>query len=243
MKVVVLSSQKGGAGKSTLAINLAAQCASIKGNKAVIIDLDPQASCRLWATQRAQTLRNRAISGVSSAPGQGLADAGSPPAHIRGLKVITGDRDRLRSMLDVQKADGATHVFIDLPPQNKKWFKQVFRQADLVLLPVRPGFFDMVSGFDTYCLVEDRPVRWVVNGAFDDVASPDSVARVVQGELNRTMKCVDTLVSNASEWVMSAGAGLSVPEFAPASLAAQQLRALWAEVDSFPEIMVKHRYG
>ncbi len=233
MKVVVLSSQKGGAGKSTLAINLAAQCASIGGNKSVILDLDPQASCRVWAAQRAQTLRAHAISGASQ----------SSPSHIRGLKVVAGDRDHLRSMLQTHKADGATHVFIDLPPQNKKWFRQVFQLADLILLPVRPGFFDMVSGFDTWQLVEDRPLRWVVNAAFDDVSQPDSVARVVQGELNRTMKCLDTLISNAAEWVMSVGAGLSVPEYAPGSLAAQQLRSLWTEVDSFPEIVVKHRYG
>jgi len=233
MKVVVVSSQKGGAGKSTLAINLAAQCASVAGNKAVIIDLDPQASCRLWATQRAHALRNHVIAGTHA----------TGASRVRGLKVVAGDRDHLRSQLQTHRADGATHVFIDLPPQNKKWFRQVFQLADLVLLPVRPGFFDMVSGFDTWQLVEDRPVRWVVNAAFDDVSQPDSVARVVQGELNRTMKCLDTLISNAAEWVMSAGAGLSVPEYAPASVAAQQLRSLWTEVDSFPEILVKHRYG
>jgi chromosome partitioning protein len=47
MKVIAIISQKGGAGKTTIAVHLAVQAAN-KGKSAIILDLDPQASATGW---------------------------------------------------------------------------------------------------------------------------------------------------------------------------------------------------
>jgi len=50
-KIYSVMSQKGGAGKTTLAINLAVQ-SKLQGNNSLIIDIDPQASATMWADVR-----------------------------------------------------------------------------------------------------------------------------------------------------------------------------------------------
>lgn len=222
MKVVVFSSQKGGVGKTTLAVNVACEAAGHSRNRVVLIDLDPQGSAQVWGQQRR---------GPGAAP------------TLRQVAVRACKPVQLRGLLDELRSTGFTHAVIDLPPVDKKWVKTVFHHADLIILPVRPGFFDMVSGFETWKRVEERPVRWLINGAFDSADQPDSVARVVQTELGRNMQTLHTIVEQAAEWVMSAGAGMGVSEYAPASRAASQARAVWDEVDAFPPIVVKHRYG
>lgn len=222
MKVVAVCSQKGGVGKTTLAVNLATEAASSTNLTTTVLDLDPQRSASLWARQRMQK---------DAAP------------TLRQVQVKACSRESLRAELSALRASGAKHVFIDLPPQSKKWMTRVFQVSDLVLLPLRPGFFDMISGFDTWSRVEDRPVRWVINGAFDAADAAESVSGTVRAELNRTMKCLETIILQAPEWAMSASVGMGVSEYAPQSAAAGQSQALWREVDAFPEILVKHRYG
>ena len=56
MKIVALISQKGGAGKTTLAVHLASRAAA-DGKTTAIIDLDPQATAASWETGEPQTLR------------------------------------------------------------------------------------------------------------------------------------------------------------------------------------------
>ena len=51
MKVVAVVSQKGGSGKTTLAVHLAT-CAHLSGQKVALVDLDPQATARRWGDRR-----------------------------------------------------------------------------------------------------------------------------------------------------------------------------------------------
>lgn len=51
MKTIAILSQKGGSGKTTVAVHLAV-CAELSGKTAAIIDLDPQASALEWRTRR-----------------------------------------------------------------------------------------------------------------------------------------------------------------------------------------------
>jgi cellulose biosynthesis protein BcsQ len=119
----------------------------------------------------------------------------------------------------------------------------VFQAADLILLPLRPSYFDMRSGYDVWSIVEDRPVRWVLNAGFADGETGAGVNEAVQSELNRTMASLKQSITHHPDWVMSASSGLSVFEYAPQSQASAQLQALWLEVNAYPVVAVKHRYG
>jgi len=114
MKTIVLLSQKGGTGKTTLAVNLAVASYS-KGNASVIVDLDPQASVSSWADKR----------------------DGEYPI------VISAQASRLQSILEKAKDNGADYVFIDTAPHSENTSLIAAREADLILIPCQPSILDI----------------------------------------------------------------------------------------------------
>lgn len=124
MKVITVASQKGGAGKTTLAVHLAV--AAIKrGQKVRILDGDPQGSAGVWASVRGDTDLVRPIQ-----PRQ-LADA-----------------------LQLAKKERIGLVIIDAPPAAGPESADLIALADLVLIPVRPSVFDLAAAQKTINLVK-----------------------------------------------------------------------------------------
>lgn len=114
MKVIVLASQKGGAGKTTLTAHLAI-AAEKDGVKSVLIDTDPQASLAAWWKERkAET-----------------------PAFV------TTTLKELPEKLDALKKAGIDFVFIDTPPAIATTISAVLNVADFVLIPTRPSPHDL----------------------------------------------------------------------------------------------------
>lgn len=114
MKTLAIISQKGGAGKTTLALNLAA-AAERTGLTTAVIDLDPQASAKGWHDQRQK-----------DAP-----------------VVISAQASRLSEVLETARAHGAGLVVIDTAPHSESASLAAARVADLVLIPCRPGILDI----------------------------------------------------------------------------------------------------
>lgn len=113
---IAIVSQKGGAGKTTLALALAA-AAEATGDTALVIDTDPQASACQWATWRKD----------------------APPA------VIDSAPPRLAAKIEQARAQGAGMIIIDTPPHSDNAASKAVEVADLVLIPCRPSAFDLVS--------------------------------------------------------------------------------------------------
>ena len=113
MKTVAIISQKGGSGKTTLAVHLATAAAAA-GHTAAIIDLDPQATATSWGDDRAT-----------------------------GPEVISGQAVRLPALVQTARDNGATFLVIDTAPNADQTASLAARAADLVLIPCRPARFDL----------------------------------------------------------------------------------------------------
>jgi CobQ/CobB/MinD/ParA family nucleotide binding protein len=132
--IVVLLNQKGGVGKTTLALHLAGQWAS-QGKRVILIDADPQGSALDWSEQRARE--------------------GWP----RLFGVVGLARDTLHREAHELARDGR-HVVIDGPPRISGLTRSALLAADLVLVPAQPSPFDgWASGEALKLIVEARIFR------------------------------------------------------------------------------------
>lgn len=113
MRVISVISQKGGAGKTTLAIHLAV-CAAAAGIRTAIVDLDPQTSARRWGDKRG-----------------------------REPEVISDHAERLPQLLSAAERNGADLVVVDTAPNADRASLTAARSADLILIPCRPAAFDL----------------------------------------------------------------------------------------------------
>lgn len=142
--IVALLNQKGGVGKTTLALHLAGEWAH-QGKRVIVIDADPQSSALDWSEQR---------------PREGLPRA----FGVNGLA-----RDTLhREVPDL--ARNLDHVVIDGPPRVAALMRSALLAADIVLIPVQPSPFDGWASAETLTLLAEariyRPAlaaRFVLN--------------------------------------------------------------------------------
>lgn len=116
MPTIAIISQKGGAGKTTLALHLAA-AAQEAGRVALVIDTDPQATASQWAAWR----------------------------HDAPPEVIDSPPPRLASKVAAAAGQGADLIVIDTPPHADSAARAAVEAADLVLIPCRPSAFDLAA--------------------------------------------------------------------------------------------------
>jgi len=139
MNVIVLASQKGGAGKTTLAAHLAVAAEAAGGDPAVLVDTDPQGSLSAWWNVREPETPQLAPSAIAELP-----------AKLRQLA-----------------AAGYATAFIDTPPAITDAIRAVIESADLVLIPTRPSPHDLRAVGSTVELVQGagKPFLFVVTQA------------------------------------------------------------------------------
>lgn len=114
MPTVAIVSQKGGSGKTTLALHLAT-AGAYSGKKTIVVDTDPQATAAAWADWRGDFLP----------------------------EVVTSPPARLARTVEKQLASGVELVVIDTPPHADASAREAIKTADLVLVPSRPRAFDL----------------------------------------------------------------------------------------------------
>src|SRR3954452_24522814 len=110
MKIISIVCQKGGAGKTTIATNLAV-LAEGAGHPTVLLDLDPQATAAKWGDKR----------------------EGRPP------DAVAAQAGRLGRLLEEARRQGAVVAIIDNAPQADTAALEVVKVADLVLVPCQPS--------------------------------------------------------------------------------------------------------
>jgi len=113
IKIAIIS-QKGGAGKTTLAINLAVE-AERNNLSSLLIDLDPQSSATEWSDSRQQNY----------------------PV------VLSSHASRMDKLIEKAEVNNASFIFIDTAPHSENSALEAAKIADLVLIPCRAGILDI----------------------------------------------------------------------------------------------------
>ena len=113
IKIAIIS-QKGGAGKTTLAINLAVE-AERNNLSSLLIDLDPQSSATEWSDIREQDY----------------------PV------VLSAHASRMDKLIQKAEVNNASFIFIDTAPHSENAALESAKIADLVLIPCRAGILDI----------------------------------------------------------------------------------------------------
>lgn len=155
-RVLAVSNQKGGVGKTTTAINLGTALAAI-GEKVLIVDMDPQGNASTGLGVPRETRRVTIYDVIVD--GRSVDDSAVQTA-VPGLHIIPADADmsgveielsqadrrsfRLRDALAGQGAEGQTrydYVLIDCPPSLNLLTLNAMAAADAVLVPLQCEFF------------------------------------------------------------------------------------------------------
>ena len=205
MNVITLASRKGGAGKSTLTAQLAAQ-AHACGKRVTIIDADPQGSLSLWHSLRKDGLP----------------------------KLVTPERGLDRA-LAFAMIEGTDYVFIDTAPTMWVVVQEAIRVATMVLIPARAGFFDLAAVRETVRVARerDRPYAVVINAA--PVKRDDKEANLVAASRayfdGLHIPVWSGQISQRAGFQSTLAAGASAAEIGPATAAGLEIAKLWSAVE------------
>jgi len=200
--IVGVLSQKGGVGKTTIAINLAATL-SVAKYRVLLVDADPQGSALAWSSARDKN---------PLFPVVGMA---KPTLH-RDLPEIAKDYDV---------------VVIDGAPRVNDLGRAAILASDLVLIPVQPSPYDVWAAAETVQLIrEAQQFKPDIKGAFviNRKIANTAIGRDVGAALAEfsDIPVLPTAISQRVVFAESAASGLSVIEAAPASDAAREVMML-----------------
>ena len=198
MDVIAVIAQKGGTGKTTLALSMAV-AAQQAGRTAAIIDLDPQASASNWGDRR----------------------KGDLPA------VVSAQPGRLSQILKAAEESGADLVVIDTPPRAERAAMAAARAAHLVLVPCRPSIFDLETfstTLDLIAAVGSKPLAAVLN-AVPPRGKKRQQAEQVLKELNIAV-CPEVFGDRVA-FDHANTAGLSAQEYKPTGKAAAEIQSVY----------------
>ena len=198
MEILAVVAQKGGVGKTTLALSLAV-AAQRAGKTAAVVDLDPQATACNWGDRRGQD---------------------SPV-------IVSAQAARLSNVLKSAQDAGAEFVIIDTPPRAEQAAMAAAKAAQLVLVPCRPAVFDLDTVATTLELIKHagaRSVAAILNGVPARGTKGEQATEVIQG-LGIPV-CPSTYGHRAA--FSDAGAlGLTAQEYDPSGKAAAEIEQVY----------------
>ena len=197
MQTVTLLAQKGGTGKTSLALALAV-CAADAGQIAVILDVDPQATACNWHHRR---------------------------RHADAPVVSHVQPSRLRHTCATAAAQGVDLAVIDTPARTEAAALEAARVADLVVIPCRPQIYDVESIPATQQLLAraGHPSAVVILNAVPS-RGQRRVEQVRTAVARFGLPVCPFTVGHRAAIGDAAALGLTVTEFQPSSPAADEAR-------------------
>lgn len=205
MRTIVLTSQKGGVGKTSLAASLAVAAAQ-SGENVIALDCDPQRSLARWGDDR--QAETPAVDRIS-------------PEQIAQLPAI----------LAALAAKSFSVCFLDTPGIANTAANMAVQVADLCLIPARPSRIDIVATWPTVEAVKriGRPMAFCINQAFPGRNSRSTEAAAGLGLLGLL---ADPVITARADHQDALASGLGVTEYNPTGKAAEEIQALWRWIDA-----------
>ena len=200
MYTLTMLAQKGGTGKTTLAINLSVAAEAL-GLRAALVDLDPQASAAGWGDNR--------------------------PAAAPAVEAVPASR--LPHALQALRAHGAELAVIDTAPHSESAALAAARASDLALVPLRPGVLDLLALETTaeICRIAGARTAVVLNQVPPRGPLPAEAAEAVEGEGLAVAPC---RIGSRVAFQHSLTRGLGVLEHEPQGKAAAEIASLFGWV-------------
>jgi chromosome partitioning protein len=203
MRVLSVVNQKGGVGKSTLAINLATVAETKGDHRVLLIDLDPQGSAVLWGQTRGT---NRPI-------------------------VVAAQPERLGVIINAAAEFGTTLVLIDAPSRLDPIALAAVRAADQIICPTMVDLINLAPLRETVTLINsadklDATVA-VINNS-DPTSKRVEAAREEMARLGLTV--ARTALTSSGQFAAAYDRGKGVVELGQGKASAQ-LQALWSDLE------------
>ena len=206
--IVALTGQKGGVGKSTLAICIAAELLE-RRHKVLLVDADPQGTIRTW--------------------GEVAAEAGRAMPTIVSMGSTMHRPEQLPTV-----RQGYDDVIIDCPPRHGDIQRSALMAADLALLPCGPSSADAWALAASIDLVnEARSLRTDLEARIVITRKQvrTALGRSAREELEKSgVELMKAELGYRVAYAESLGAGQGVTAYAPKDAAAQEIRSLVSEL-------------
>ncbi len=201
MKTIALVTQKGGAGKSTLASSLAV-AAHESGERVCLVDLDPQATLTTWGKTRGES----------------------------DVAVISASPAKLPAVLAALQSKGVTLAFIDTPGAEGAASSAAMAAAQLCVIPSRPTAFDLWASAGTRQALKNSKGDYVFLLNQCPPAQQSARIEEGVAALEAMGGLLSPMVLARVDYQEAARLGWGVTELNPHGAAAGEMRALWASL-------------
>jgi chromosome partitioning protein len=209
LQVIVLASRKGGVGKTTLSSHLAVEAESAGAGRVALADMDPQGGLAAWYNARASETP------IFVDASKGLS------AAVRACRV-----------------EGIEIMFVDTPPSIADVIGAVMKEADLVVVPVRPSPNDLRAVAGTVELVAKsrKPMIFVVN----QVTPRAKITAEAAIALSQHGTVAPAMLASRIDFATSMTDGRTAGELDPSSRSAAEVVALWKYLEGRLKEITRH---
>ncbi|MDQ7032545.1 MAG: ParA family partition ATPase [Desulfonauticus sp.] len=213
MNIICMANEKGGTGKSTVAINIGLMAVK-EGKRVLFIDADPQASGFAFYERRQENENLKSFQMV-----------------MKPSKSLHRDIDELSRGFDL--------VIIDIGGRDSKIFRSAILASTHVIIPTQPSQFDLWSLSNTLDIIEEARVFKPIEAKVLLNMVParaklteDTLSTIKEEEI----PCFKTTLGFRVAFREAITQGLSVMEYEPKGKAAFEIKKLWEEIKTWLDI-------
>jgi len=254
MRCIGVINQKGGCGKTTVAMNLAA-CLAVQNHRTLLIDMDPQNHCAVGLAVPEDQIENNIYDVLISADSPkpiplssiiwqisqnfDLAPAGIELAALEPQLAGKVGRENTLSEVLTSISETYSYAIIDCPPSVGLLTFNALRASDEVVIPVETGYFalhGLARQLETLSILKQQcqqPITVRILASMYDVRT--KLAREVLNELrkNYNVQMFESIINFNTKLKEAASFGQPISEYDPSSKGMRDFMTLASElVDS-----------